>query len=495
LTVLEKKMKILLIVATVIITVFLASFYGGINFSSADADLDDVPDSSDNCPDISNPLQEDYDKDSLGDICDPDDDNDKVVDTVDVFDNDPNEWADFDFDGIGSNQDKDDDNDGILDEKDPTPIPISEKLTQQYMTEIESCTLENRTNHLLCYRNFFGYLVEQEVNNEDPLKLALALQQIGALDDCHFVSHRIGQASFDETLNLDLKNYDPYSMVCRGGYFHGAMGAFFHNLKENNEPIPDDYKIICNDLMGRSSYHVCIHGLGHGLVNYYPTNLESALDYCYQMSYHQNYICTNGAMMQYTDYRLTEFGATKENISNMCSESELNEFEFEICNRQLGTSLAFHNSHEIDISLKLCLLIDSEKGRAACTDKVKEEILQYKLGKQEEFIQSTLLEKENIKFQPQWIKQEDKKWIVDFRSSAIISDFDYNEETKEMQFSFDVPELFHIYAWNELLPEKLVVTINGVHEKNVQIIYDEIEDITKIMVSPTKSGTVLISSG
>jgi len=118
-------MKILLIVAIPIITVFLASFYGGINFSSADADLDDVPDSSDNCPDISNPLQEDYDKDSLGDICDPDDDNDKVVDAVDVFDNDPNEWADFDFDGIGSNQDKDDDNDGILDEKDSMPTPNS----------------------------------------------------------------------------------------------------------------------------------------------------------------------------------------------------------------------------------------------------------------------------------------------------------------------------------------------------------------------------------
>jgi len=430
-------MKILLIVATTIITFSLVSFYGGINFS-ADADLDNVPDSSDNCPDISNPLQDDYDKDSLGDICDPDDDNDKVVDALDAFDNDPNEWADFDFDGIGSNQDKDDDNDEILDEKDTTPIPISEKLTQQYMTEIESCILQNGTNRLLCYGNFFASLVEQEVNNEVPLKLASALQQIGALDDCHFVSHLIGHESFDKTLDLNLKNFDLYSFICRGGYVHGSMGALFHNLKENNEPIPDNYKIICNDLLGRASYHVCIHALGHGLVNYYPTNLESALDNCYQMSYHQNYICTNGVMMQYTDNRLTEFGVTKENISNMCSESELNEFEFEICSRQLGTSIAFHNNHEIDISLKLCLLMENEKGRAYCTDKVKEEMLQYKMGKQEEFTQSTLLEKEFIKFQPQWIKQEDKKWIVDFRSSAIISDFDYIEETKEMQFSFDV---------------------------------------------------------
>jgi len=483
-------MKILLIVAIATITFSLVSFYGGINFS-ADADLDEIHDSSDNCPNIPNPLQDDYDKDGLGDICDSDDDNDNVVDALDAFDNDPNEWADFDFDGIGSYQDKDDDNDGILDEEDPMPIPISEKLTQQHMTEIERCILEDGTSRLLCYGNFFVSLVKQEENNENALKLALALTQIGALDDCHFVSHNIGHASFDETLNLDLENFSAYGLVCRGGYFHGAMGAFFHNLKENNEPVPDNYKIICDDLMGSTSYYVCIHGLGHGLTYYYPTNVESALYYCNQMSYWQNSGCTNGDMMQYTDNRLTEFGATKENISNICSESELNEFEFEKCSANIGVSLAFHNNHEVDMSLKFCLLIDNEKGRAFCINALKNEISKFRLDQQKEFT-----EKSYVKFQPQWIKQEDKKWIVDLRSPAIISDFDYIEETKEMRFSFDAPEAIEIYAWSELLPEKLVVTINGVHEKNVKIYYDEIEvTITKITIWPTKSGTVLISSG
>jgi transketolase C-terminal domain/subunit len=58
-----------------------------------------------------------------------------------------------------------------------------------------------------------------------------------------------------------------------------------------------------------------------------------------------------------------------------------------------------------------------------------------------------------------------------------------------------VPEVIGIYAWSELLPEKLVVTINGVHEKNVEISYVTLEDITIIRILPTKSGTVLISSG
>ncbi len=50
---------------------------------SADADLDGVPDSSDNCPNASNPSQANYDGDSQGDTCDTDDDNDGMVDSLD----------------------------------------------------------------------------------------------------------------------------------------------------------------------------------------------------------------------------------------------------------------------------------------------------------------------------------------------------------------------------------------------------------------------------
>ena len=45
-----------------------------------DQDNDNVTDSTDNCPAIANPLQENYDGDSLGDVCDPDDDNDGMPD-------------------------------------------------------------------------------------------------------------------------------------------------------------------------------------------------------------------------------------------------------------------------------------------------------------------------------------------------------------------------------------------------------------------------------
>ena len=51
--------------------------------STSDSDGDGINDNADNCPQTANAGQEDYDEDSAGDVCDPDDDNDGTLDVED----------------------------------------------------------------------------------------------------------------------------------------------------------------------------------------------------------------------------------------------------------------------------------------------------------------------------------------------------------------------------------------------------------------------------
>ena len=87
-----------------------------------DADLDGIRDSLDNCPFVANADQLDFDGDELGDVCDPDDDNDGALDENDAFPLDASEQLDTDGDGIGNNADLDDDGDGVPDVDDLDPL-------------------------------------------------------------------------------------------------------------------------------------------------------------------------------------------------------------------------------------------------------------------------------------------------------------------------------------------------------------------------------------
>jgi len=101
-----------------------------------DADVDGVPDSEDNCPNVSNPAQGNTDGDANGDACDSDDDNDGITDnfpdlcprggqfnwTSGQDTTNPSASTDWDNDGCKDDvEDSDDDNDEIDDVDDNCP--------------------------------------------------------------------------------------------------------------------------------------------------------------------------------------------------------------------------------------------------------------------------------------------------------------------------------------------------------------------------------------
>ncbi|MCW1953298.1 MAG: gliding motility-associated C-terminal domain-containing protein [Flavobacteriia bacterium] len=88
------------------------------------SDLDEL--SCDSNPLDSASVPADLDNDGVPDCIDTDRDGDGVINTQDVFPDDPNESADTDGDGIGDNFEVDDDGDGVLDVDDAFPLDPNE---------------------------------------------------------------------------------------------------------------------------------------------------------------------------------------------------------------------------------------------------------------------------------------------------------------------------------------------------------------------------------
>jgi hypothetical protein len=514
----DKKIKLLFISLIAVIGITFLSWSGIMIF--ADSDKDGIVDSKDNCPYDGNFDQIDSDSDTLGDTCDTDDDNDGVNDEIDSFDLDPSEWsdfdadsigdnkdtdddndgvsdsldqfdtdprdwADFDFDGIGSSIDTDDDNDGILDTEDTIPILSSENLATKYLQDIRTCAdMGDGTLRLLCYSQFFGRVVENEENNSDAIELSIALSKIGTIDDCHFVSHEIGHVAFEETKDVTKSLHDMDGTMCRGGYFHGVLASYFHEVEESGNSFPDSYQTVCDDLIGSSNYQDCIHGLGHGLVHYFGDDLHSAVDKCNDLSFYQDILCTKGVMMQYTDDVLTRQGISQNSLSNLCIESELDKLDYQECSMSLGTTIAFFTNHNFDEGKISCGLIGNEKTQKLCL-----EGLRFEIEDSERYEVTPLTLEKREKYQPQFV--DDK--TIDIRTPAIISNFSYSKDIETILFSIDREGYVIMYVPFDLLPNgEAILTVNGQVPANLASDDAAIRDHVAITFEVDSAGMVYL---
>ncbi|MED5351190.1 MAG: hypothetical protein VYB50_06860 [Candidatus Thermoplasmatota archaeon] len=116
-----------------------------------DADDDDVGDYWDNCINVPNLNQTDYENDELGDACDPDDDNDGLHDVLDDCNqgfigwNQTDPTLDHDADGChDEEEDLDDDADGVLDVDDLCPKGIN-NWTSTYELDMDGDGCQDET--------------------------------------------------------------------------------------------------------------------------------------------------------------------------------------------------------------------------------------------------------------------------------------------------------------------------------------------------------------
>lgn len=347
----------------VIIAISLAIIFY-IASQATDTDADEIIDWFDNCPNNLNPNQANFDGDKFGDVCDIDDDNDGIVDAIDAFPQNSIEWDDFDFDGIGANEDEDDDNDGILDFDDPSPSPIATQLTD-YPDLIENCAImEPGFSRELCYGDFFKLLIEKGESSADVVKLSYFFTKLDAINDCHFLSHGIGYVSFKENPDLTENLMSVPENVCRNGFHHGFLMAFFENLKQEGEDLSDWYKIACDELVDTEHHQPCLHGIGHGLLFYYEGDLSQSVDSCHELSDKPRYSCINGIMMQHTENELTE--SIPEDISKICSKIELTPDDSQICYTQLGRVLTFKTNYNVGEAMTLCDVIEDVDSKYFC---------------------------------------------------------------------------------------------------------------------------------
>ena len=113
-------------VSVIMTAIFLSSLFIGC-LGASDIDSDNIADKKDNCVDVFNPEQLDFDGDKIGDLCDSDDDNDDFPDDIDSHPLNSEEYNDLDNDGIGDNSDNDIDGDGVDNSQDHYPYDPNEK--------------------------------------------------------------------------------------------------------------------------------------------------------------------------------------------------------------------------------------------------------------------------------------------------------------------------------------------------------------------------------
>jgi len=135
---------------------------------------------------------------------------------------------------------------------------------------------------------------------------------------CHEIGHHLGMwlnaYVGDPQIALDLAKQQ-----CGGSIFHGVIQNFLQIQKFNNVPVDDiDLQEICSQFKDDTSFinrWQCLHGVGHGLIDIYDYDTQSAISRCEEFEPGLEQIsCSKGIFMQNVNhYTTTKAGDFDEN--------------------------------------------------------------------------------------------------------------------------------------------------------------------------------------
>src|SRR5919112_1705813 len=118
---------------------------------------------------------------------------------------------------------------------------------------------------------------------------------------CHQLTHDIGRAAANLYGGDVTRTYSQGDDFCGSGYYHGAMESVVANVGAEN--ILDEADNICAGLREQQNkslnHRNCAHGMGHGFMGLYQSELFESLEGCDVLSNEwERDHCSGGVFME-----------------------------------------------------------------------------------------------------------------------------------------------------------------------------------------------------
>jgi len=222
--------------------------------------------------------------------------------------------------------------------------------------------------------------------------------------DCHQLAHVIGRTEADKVNDVD-EAYSQGDNFCWSGYYHGVMESIVTKIGAAN--LPAKLPTICASIKAQkpySFYHYnCVHGLGHGIMDVYNSDLFKSLKTCDLLTDSwESQSCYGGVFMEnemdevnpdhHTDYlkadqpmypctavdeqykyqcylmqtshalRLVNYDFTQ--VFTECSNVESNYVD--VCYQSLGRDASGNSSSDVDKTKATCMLGSNQDAQSNC---------------------------------------------------------------------------------------------------------------------------------